>query len=161
MRHAIYLHIVWTTLGRAPLIDHEREHLLRRYLRHIAREERAIILELGMVSTHLHLLLRVHPACRISRLLQRWKGGSAFLSKRDGVGNSARPLRWAKGYSVTSVGPRALPAVLRYITDQPERHPSDRITAPDVVTDPPRRLRGSCGFAAEAAARPRAVAEAT
>lgn len=137
MRHAIYLHIVWTTLGRQPLIDHERELLLRRYLRNIAREERAFILGLGMVSTHLHVLLRVHPACRLSRLMQRWKGGSAFLCKRDGVGDPVQPLRWAKGYSVTSVGPRALPAVLRYIADQPHRHPAERILPALVEREPP------------------------
>ena len=82
---------------------------------------------IGMVSTHLHLLVRVHPACNLSRLVQRWKGGSAMLCKRDAVGDLAQPLRWAKGYSVTSVGPRALPSVYQYLEDQPRRHRGEAI----------------------------------
>jgi putative transposase len=132
MRHAIYLHLVWTTRDRQPLICHARAQFLRRYLRAIAREERAVVLALGMVSTHLHLLLRIHPACNLSRLLQRWKGGSTFVCGREGIGDTTHPLRWARGYSVTSVGPRALPAVRQYLATQPDHHPRERIVGPQV-----------------------------
>jgi REP element-mobilizing transposase RayT len=127
MRHRIFLHIVWTTLGRDPLIDHQRATFLRRHLRNVARAERAMVLRAGIVTTHLHLVVRIHPACTLSRLLQRWKGGSAMLCRRDQIGDPARPLRWAKGSSVVSVGPQALDAVLAYVADQPAHHPAEAI----------------------------------
>ncbi len=130
MRHRIYLHIVWTTLGRDPLIDHPRATFLRRHLRNVARIEQALVLRVGIVSTHLHLVVRTHPSCVLSRLLQRWKGGSAMLCRRDQIGDSARPLRWAKGCSVTSVSPQTLPAVLGYVQNQPAHHPLEAIPPP-------------------------------
>jgi len=127
MHHRLYCHVVWTTRERLPLIDHDRALFLRRYLPSIAREERAAVLALGIVSTHVHVLARVHPACQIARLLQRWKGGSTFVCRRDGVGNAGAPLRWAKGYSVITVGPRALPRAYAYLAAQPRRHPDEAI----------------------------------
>ena len=61
MRHRIYFHIVWTTRHRAPLLDAGLARFLCRFLRQVARDERAHILEIGMVTTHLHLLARAHP----------------------------------------------------------------------------------------------------
>jgi REP element-mobilizing transposase RayT len=113
MRHRIYLHIVWTTADREPTIDHARASFL--------------------VQTHLHVVVRIHPACVLSRLLQRWKGASAMLCRRDQIGDPTRPLRWAKGCSVTSVGPRALPAVMAYVENQPMHHPRDAIVEPAIL----------------------------
>jgi REP element-mobilizing transposase RayT len=132
MRHAIYLHIVWTTLGRDRLIDAARASFLRRHLRNVAREELAAVLAIGMVSTHLHLLFRVHPACPPSRLVQRWKGGSAMLCRRDTIGNPRQPLRWARGYSVTSVHPRSTSEVKLYLSRQAMHHPHEAIPAADL-----------------------------
>ena len=61
MRHRIYFHIVWTTRHRAPLLDAGLARFLCRFLRQVAREEQAHLLEIGMVMTHLHVLARAHP----------------------------------------------------------------------------------------------------
>jgi hypothetical protein len=70
MRHRIYLHITWTTCNRRPEIDAEAASILRRLLPAIAEQERSRVIELGMVSTHVHALLRVHPTTSIPRPLQ-------------------------------------------------------------------------------------------
>ena len=132
MRHAIYLHIVWTTLGRAPLIDHDRGLFLRRHLRNVAREERALVLGVGLVTTHLHVMVRVHPTCNISRLMQRWKGGSALICNREQIGDPLHPLRWAKGSSVTSVGLGGRARLLEYLKAQATHHPKEAITRPTI-----------------------------
>jgi putative transposase len=124
MYHRLLVHIVWTTRDRGPTIDQARAAYLWEHLPIIARQERARILELGMVSTHVHLLIRLHPSTVIPRLLQRMKGGTANAINRH-ERSGAPALRWAKGYSLTSVSPHHLEAAATYVRRQPNRHPDD------------------------------------
>ncbi len=127
MRHRLYVHLTWTTRDREPLLTAGLACFLSRYLPAAASKEKATLLALGMVATHVHLLLRLDPAADMARLVQRLKGGSAFLATREGHAEPSRPLRWARGYSVESVSPRAVPDVVRYLERQPQRHPTQAI----------------------------------
>ena len=127
MRHRLYYHIIWTTRGRLPLLNAELAAFLGRYLRNIARQERAHVLEMGIVTTHLHLLVRTDPQTELSRLVQRFKGGSAHQANVERLGQGADGLRWAKGYTLETVSPRTLEAVRQYLRTQPERHPEEAI----------------------------------
>ncbi len=127
MYHRLYCHIVWTTREREPLIDSGLARFLTRYLRTIARQERAHILEIGMVATHVHLLLRIDHGTSLPRLLQRLKGGSSYLAGKEKHSSTGRALKWAKGYSIVTVGPRQLEAVREYLRSQPRRHAGEAI----------------------------------
>ena len=126
MHHRLYVHVAWTTRDRERLIDAPAARFLVRYLRAIARQERAHILELGIVQTHVHLLARLHPTTAIPRLLQRWKGGSSAIAAKEGH-TAGRRLRWERGYHIDSVSRRALDAVARYVREQPGHHPDEAI----------------------------------
>ena len=123
----LYCHIVWTTRDRAPLIDAGLARFLMRFLRGVARQERAHILEVGMVRTHIHVLARCHPTTNLSRLLQRLKGGSSAIAGKEQHSSEKNQLRWAKGYSIRSVSLRSLPTVREYLRQQPVRHPNEAI----------------------------------
>ncbi len=127
MRHRLYVHLTWTTRDRAPLITAALARFLSGFLPAIAAKERATLLALGMVTTHVHLLLRLDPATDIARLVQRLKGGSALLANRDGHAGEHRALRWAKGYNLESVSPRVVPDVGNYVLRQALRHPDQAI----------------------------------
>src|SRR5512139_3589257 len=122
MHHQLLVHLVWTTRNRQPTIDQPRATYLWEHLPIIARQERARVLELGIVATHLHLLVRLHPSTVIPRLLQRMKGGTATLINRHVVSQEPA-LRWAKGYSVISVSPRQRDLAAAYVRHQPTHHP--------------------------------------
>jgi len=126
MRDRLYVHVVWTTRDRQPLIDAPVAAFLAAKLPMIVRQERGSLLEIGIVSTHVHLLLRIHPTTGIPRLLQRMKGGTAAgaIAVRD---RSLSPLRWAKGYSISSVSEQALDRVGAYVREQHLRHPGEAI----------------------------------
>jgi REP element-mobilizing transposase RayT len=130
MRHQIFLHIVWTTRDREPLIDAKGAVILRRLLPGMARQERARIVELGMVRTHVHALVEVHPTTSIPRLMQRLKGGSSVIVNRERGSSRLNPLRWAKGYSISSVSPLAVERVRSYVRRQPTHHPAEAIRDP-------------------------------
>ncbi len=133
VRDRLFYHIAWTTRDRQPLIEAAVAEFLARYLPSVARQERTRILELGIVRTHLHLLIKTHPTTSIPRLLQRFKGGSATLANREGHASQGE-LRWAKGYNIETVGPRSIDAVGRYVRNQAMRHPAEAIAGFDVQT---------------------------
>jgi len=127
MHHRLYYHPVWTTRDRAPLIDAGLAGFLCRFLRAMAARESAQILELGIVSTHVHLLFRAEPVTELSKLIQLLKGASSHLGRKEGHSNSGKQLRWAQGYSLETVGERQLPVVREYIRSQPVRHREEAI----------------------------------
>jgi putative transposase len=127
MRHRLYVHLVWTTRDRLPLITAPLAAFLQRFFPAVAAQERASLLALGIVTTHVHLLIRLHPTTNITRLVQRLKGGSARVSSLEGRASEGSALRWAKGYSLDSVGRQALSVATRYVTSQSVRHPEQVI----------------------------------
>lgn len=139
MRHRLFVHLIWTTRDRAPLIDARVAEFLSRYLRDVAFQERTRVVALGMVQTHVHMLLRIHPQTSITRLVPRLKGGSASVAGRAGHCQVARPLRWARGYSIDSVSHRAVDIVQDYVLAQPNHHPAEAIEhSSPPPTNPPR-----------------------
>ena len=126
MRHRIYAHIIWTTRGRDALIDAPVAAFLAEQIRDIAWRERARLLEVGIVSTHVHVLLRLHPTVNLPRLVQRLKGRTSCEAGKAHL-SPGSPLRWDRGYSISSVSERAVDAVGQYVRDQHLRHPGDAI----------------------------------
>jgi REP element-mobilizing transposase RayT len=59
--HRIYFHLSWSTLGRRPMIDAATRAFLTEYFRKIAIQERATIVALGFLQTHVHLVARTEP----------------------------------------------------------------------------------------------------
>ena len=145
VRDRLYVHIVWTTRDREATIDLAVARFLERFLPAVARQERAGVHALGMVQTHVHLLLQLHPTTSIPRLMQRLKGGSSVLANREGHAGQ-RPLRWSRGYNIVSISPRALDAVRAYVLDQARHHPGEAIQGW-------RAAPSSC-FAAESVRKP-------
>jgi putative transposase len=127
MRHRCYIHLVWTTRGRAPMIDAPRARFLDRYLQAIARQERADLLALGMVTTHVHLLMRIVPVTVVPRMVQRMKGGSSHRAGKEEIGGIALPLLWEEGYNLETVSPSARDRIGRYVLGQAEHHPEEAI----------------------------------
>jgi putative transposase len=134
MRDRIYVHLVWTTRDRKPTIDQTIARFLSRYLVAVAHQERAGVHAMGIVQTHVHLLLQLHPMTNISRLLQRMKGGSAAVANREGHSPASRPLRWAKGYSISSISPSILLSAKTYVLEQAKHHPREAIPDWDGAT---------------------------
>lgn len=127
MPHLLLAHITWTTRDRAPLIDAERAQFLQLFLCAVATEERAQVLALGMVATHVHVLVALNLGADIPRLVQRFKGASARVAARDNVGPRQRPLRWAKGYDFRSVSLGNLTRAADYVESQSLHHPDEAI----------------------------------
>jgi REP element-mobilizing transposase RayT len=126
MRDRLFVHITWTTRGRATLIDARVAAFLSHAIPVITRQERGRVLAIGIVSNHVHVLARICPMTLIPRLLQRLKGGMAMVANRDGHATRRR-LKWDKGYNIESVSRGALKKVRDYVRSQPRHHPAHAI----------------------------------
>ncbi len=125
MRDRIFVHVVWTTRDRTRAINKSIADFLAGFLAVICRQERARLLEVGVVASHIHLLIRLHPTTAIPRLMQRMKGGSSVIINRSRW--SRQELKWSKGYNIHSVDLRSLDATTEYVRNQDKRHPAEAI----------------------------------
>ena len=122
----IYAHLTWTTHQRDPTIDAAGAEFLERFLPATATRYGATVIKAGIVSDHVHLLLLLPPVIDIPRLVQGLKGASARIINRERV-IAGKKLRWATGYDLRSVSPRAAGKVREYVASQARRHPHVRI----------------------------------
>ena len=117
----IYAHLSWTTWARLPLIDQPVADFLSPFLLAEAKRHGARVIEIGVVSNHVHLLVELPPKYEVPRLVQGLKGASARLANRDGHPRH-ESLRWDNGYDLRSVGIKQLPQVANYIRLQELKH---------------------------------------
>jgi len=124
----LYGLLTWTTLRRLPLIHHSLATFLRRLLPRIAERHDVRVVEIGIVSNHVHVIVELSPRPDIPRLVQGLKGASARIANRDGYMPRAR-LQWAAGYDFRSLGVRDLQRAIAYVRGQAQRHPELAIDA--------------------------------
>jgi putative transposase len=118
--HDLCLHIIWHTKDDQPLLRHELEQTLHRFLRRRCAETKGVFLHgIGGTQTHVHLALSVEPFVRISELIGDLKGASSREINRE---KGFKALYWQRGFGVVSFGRKNLPFVLQYIPNQKEHH---------------------------------------
>ena len=107
------------------MIDAATREFLEEFFRKTASRHEVEIVEIAMLKTHVHMVIRTPPRIDLPRLVQFFKGGSSFAASRQP--NNVLGLRWAPEYSSTSVGPRQLDTVRQYLRNQPNHHADEAI----------------------------------
>jgi len=125
----IFIHLLWTTLNRMPMIDVTTRAFLDEFFKKTAARHEVEVIDLAILKTHVHMLVRTPPRMDLPRLVQFFKGGSSFAASRQ-PGNILG-LRWAPEYSATTVGPRQIEIVRGYFRRQEEHHPGEGIQSTD------------------------------
>ena len=131
----IYLHIVWATKHREPLITPEIEARLYPCILKLVEGFEALQREKQNVQAiqykgiaingmpdHIHLLIKLGPHIDVSGLMKHIKGNSsAFINENF---YERHRFNWQEGYSALSVTPAHLHKVQDYIGGQKEHHAS-------------------------------------
>jgi REP element-mobilizing transposase RayT len=123
----VYLHIVWATWDRAPLLTPEVRPRVYLCMREEAARLKSEIIEIGGIEDHVHVLLRLPATVSIATLVKQLKGSSSHLANHEVL---PRGFKWQGGYSASSVSRRAVPRVREYLRRQEEHH-RDGTTYPD------------------------------
>ncbi len=121
----LFYHVIWATKNREPLIDDEREQIIRSSFERTCSEMNLPLFGCGIVSDHVHLALTIPPSMSIADVVARLKGAS---SRR--VTLQPSPLgefKWQAEYGVISLTEKSLPNVLEYLKSQKQRHAEQRL----------------------------------
>ena len=116
----IYLHFVWATWDRLPLILPEWERDLWRGLQAEAQAQGCRVLAVGGIEDHVHLLASFPSTLCAADFAQQVKGASSRW-----VNEQACPdfqFKWQGAYGAFSVGTEQVPIITAYIKKQKQHH---------------------------------------
>ena len=116
-----YVHIVWTTKERQPLIQRSIEPLLFAQMVKKAAEMGCYVYAIDGTEDHIHLVLAIPPKYGVSEVVKMLKGASSHF-----VNQVLRPtefhFEWQRGYGCFSLGHSQLPRAVAYVESQKEHH---------------------------------------
>jgi putative transposase len=118
VRNDVYLHLVWATRARQPLLTLERREVVFTEILRKSAERRCSVLAVNGVADHVHVLLHLATSTSIADLVHDLKGASAWLANQG----EGKGFAWQGGYGVFPVAPQALPKVIAYIENQEIHH---------------------------------------
>lgn len=116
----LYLHCVWATTQRLPLLTTAIEPRVYACIAAKCRELDCNPIAIGGVEGHVHLLVELSTGVEVRKLLKEVKGASSFL-----VSHKLTPevfFRWQTGYGAFMVGHKDVPTIKAYINNQKVHH---------------------------------------
>jgi REP element-mobilizing transposase RayT len=115
----LYVHLVWATWQRLPLLTAALEAPLYSALAAKCSELRCRLLAVGNVEDHLHVLVQLAATVSVAELVKHLKGSSSHLLNHEAL---AQGFKWQGAYGAFTVSKKALPAVTAYCRDQKDHH---------------------------------------
>ena len=117
---ALYLHLVWATWDRLPLITPEIERRLYRNIESEARNMGCMVLALNGMPDHVHLVVSFPTTISIADLAKQVKGVSSHF-----VNETLKPetqFKWQGSYGAFTVSRWDLEKVIEYVKRQKDHH---------------------------------------
>jgi REP element-mobilizing transposase RayT len=118
----IYIHIVFSTKYRKPLIQTEIEEELYAYIGGIIKNLKGNSIKINGVSNHIHILTTLPKTVTLSKYLEEIKRSSSKWIKTKGT--DYKNFSWQRGYGAFSVSSYKVDVVKNYVTKQKEHHKS-------------------------------------
>lgn len=116
----IYIQIVFAVKGRNSLIHKNWEEELYKYITGIVQNKGQKMLAINGVQDHIHILIGMKPACRLSDLVREIKKSSNNFIKEKRF--TKYKFEWQEGYGAFSYSHSALDNVIKYVNNQKEHH---------------------------------------
>ena len=116
----LYLHIVFSTKHRQPLIDDKIQDALHEYLGGICRQLECYPIQIGGYYDHVHILCSLSKKITVIKLLEEIKKSSSKWAKTKG--DDYGGFYWQDGYAAFSVSHLDLQAISEYIRNQHKHH---------------------------------------
>ncbi len=113
-------HVIFSTKSWKPLINLEIRDELYRYIGGIVKGEGGVLIQIGGMPDHIHIVFKLKPIYKLSDILQKVKGKS---SKWINVQNRiAGKFGWQDGYGAFTVSESQVSAVVKYVKQQEKHH---------------------------------------
>jgi REP element-mobilizing transposase RayT len=116
----LYIHLVWATWDRQPLITPKIEPRIYAAIAEKCREHKCLPIAIGGIEDHVHVLTRFHTTTAIATLVKEVKGSSSHL-----VTHVIAPeifFKWQGAYGAFTIRKSEVPVVKAYIENQKTHH---------------------------------------
>ena len=116
----IWIHLIWATKNRQPLIAKTWRQKLYDHIRQNAQSKGIYVDRIGGTADHVHLLIALRGDQSAAKVAYWLKGES---SRRINAQNPGGPkFEWQEGYLAISVSESVVPKIRVYIRNQEEHH---------------------------------------
>jgi REP element-mobilizing transposase RayT len=115
-----YLHIIFSTKLRQPLIHPPIEKELHAYLGGVCKKLDCQPIIVGGYTDHVHILCLLSKKVTLVKLVEEIKSHSSKWIKT--LDKSLEDFFWQDGYGAFSVNPSQVDVVIKYIENQKEHH---------------------------------------
>ena len=122
---ALFLHLVWATWDRLPLLTPDIERRVYRNIESEATEMGCKVLALNGMPEHVHLVVSLPATISIADLIKQCKGVSSHF-----VNETLQPasqFRWQGSYGAFSVSRWDVDKIVGYVQRQKEHHAAGEI----------------------------------
>lgn len=116
----LLVHVIFSTKGRASLIEPEIDEKLYAYMTGIGHNLGSPVLAINGAEDHVHLLVSLSKTITLADLVLNVKrDSSTWMNKERLIKGS---FAWQNGYAAFTIGESQVPALKRYIAGQKEHH---------------------------------------
>ena len=116
----IYVHLIFSTKNRVPLITDDIKDELFNYLGGVCKNLECNPVQVGGYRDHVHILCLLSKKMTLVKLLEEVKSSSSkWIKTKDEKFSS---FYWQSGYGAFSVNPTETDLVKKYIQNQEEHH---------------------------------------
>jgi REP element-mobilizing transposase RayT len=116
-------HLVWSTYKRQPAFFGPERRAMHAYIHGILTAKECLVLRIGGVEEHVHVLMVMHQSLRPQDLVRDLKASSSKWLRS--CGRFPQFHRWQKGGGVFTVGWREKDELIEYIKNQEEHHKTE------------------------------------
>lgn len=116
----VWLHFVWTTKNRQPLLRDKIRERVFQHIYHAARAKGIFIDFINGYREHVHCLVSLGVDQTLSGIMKQLKGESSHWINQNGLCTSR--FSWQHEYFVVGVSESVLDKTRDYIRDQEKHH---------------------------------------
>lgn len=116
----IWVHLVWTTKNRAPVLVKEIRKPLFEHIRENARSKNIYVDHINGYLEHVHCLISLRSGQTIDKILMLLKGEASNWANKQKL--IMPKLEWQEEYFAVSVSENGINRVREYIRNQEEHH---------------------------------------
>jgi putative transposase len=116
----VWIHAIWSTKEREPLIDFSVENKIYPFIHDEFRELGCPLRIVNGMPDHIHCLFLLNPQKSLSEVIKQVKGSSSHFVNHDNI--ISQKFAWQTGYASYSVSESIVERVFQYIKNQKEHH---------------------------------------
>ena len=116
----IWIHAIWATKDRMPLINSNVEKKLHQFMSEQFRSQESPVRIINGMPDHVHCLFLINPNKPIVEVIKQVKGSSSHFINQNNL--IKEKFSWQTGYAAYSVSQSVVEKVFVYIQNQKSHH---------------------------------------